>query len=106
MTSNIGTILAPELPQHLPNHCQWLSGQGAGVWFCIEETNIKSQFNIKRFSPEGNLDCKGIFEIEKQTAEFNIIKPYQFTHISHCAKCRIIQNDTIFVFNILVKENQ
>ena len=101
MKSNIGTILAPELPQHLPGHCQWVSGQGAGVWFCIEETNIKTQFIIKRFSPEGNLDCEGTFKIEKQTVDFDITKPYQFTHISHCAKSKIIQNKIIFVFNIL-----
>lgn len=101
MQSKVGTILPPQLPSNLPHNAQWLSGQGAGVWFCIEKTEVKTQFIIKRFSPEENLDCKATFEIEKQTAEFDITKPYQFTHISHCAKCRIIQNNLIFVFNIL-----
>jgi hypothetical protein len=101
MKSTVGTILAPDLPQHLPPHCQWLSGQGAGVWFCIDKTDIPIQYIVQRFSPEGNLDCKGIFEIEQQTIAFDILKPYQFTHISHCAKCRIAQNEIVFVFNSL-----
>ena len=99
--TKIGTIIAPELPQHISSKAQWLSGQGAGVWFVIEPTSIENQYLIKRYNPEGELDCEGIFEVEENETAFNISQPYQFTHISHCAKCRIIQNEVIFVFNIL-----
>lgn len=96
-----GTILAPELPSHLPKHCQWLPGQGAGVWFSIDLTEVKNHYQIKRFSAEGNLDCDRVFEIEGVENQFDISKPYQFTHISHCAKCNIIQEDKMFVFRCL-----
>ena len=99
--SNIGTILAPKLPNGLPNHCQWLSGQGAGAWFCIDKATVKNQYLIKRFSANGKLDCEGIFEIEDNTVKFDISEPYQFTHISHCAKCVIIQYGNNVVFKCL-----
>lgn len=99
--SEIGTIIAPELPSQLPSNCQWLSGQGAGVWFCLDATNIEKRYQIKRFSSEGNLDCEGIFEIEDSENQFDISRAYQFAHISHCAKCNIIQEDKLFVFRCL-----
>lgn len=99
--SKVGTIIAPELPSKLPNHCQWLSGQGIGAWFCIDKIEKESYYLIKRFSAEGNLDCEGVFEIEYSENQFDILRPYQFTHISHCAKCRIIQDEIMYVFNCI-----
>lgn len=99
--SGIGTLISPELPNHMPKHCQWLSGQGAGVWFCLDATSIEKQYQIKRFSPKGKLDCEGVFVIEDAENQFDISKAYQFTHISHCAKCNIIQEDKLFVFRCL-----
>lgn len=77
---------------------QYQSGQGAGAWFCIDKTTVENQYLIKRFSAEGELDCEGIFEIEDNTAKFDISGPYQFTPISHCAKYVLIQdgNNTVF----------
>ena len=99
--SKVGTIIAPKLPNHLPKHCQWLTGQGAGVWFCLDKIENKNQYQIKRFSSEGNLDCDREFMIEESNFTFDITKEYQFTHISHCAKCTIIQNENVFVFKCL-----
>ncbi len=89
--------IAPEKPQSVPKNAQWLGGQGAGVWFTIsaEENN----YQIKRYSSAGNLDCEGLFSIEE--GQFNLNGPYQFTYISHCAQCRIIQNNKVFVFNLM-----
>jgi hypothetical protein len=99
MDAKIGTILPPKLPKSIPNNSQWLSGQGVGTWFYIAQTTKKNEFLIQRFTPEGVMDCNRIFQIEESTSTFDINKPYQFTHISHCSKCRIIQNDVIFTFN-------
>lgn len=99
----IGTTIAPNLPIHLPVNSQWLSGQGGGVWFSISQTEYNDKFIIKRFSSKGKLDCDRLFEIEKvfENKSFDINKEYQFTHISHCAKCTIIQDGVAFVFRCL-----
>jgi hypothetical protein len=105
MASIVGSILPPEKPGHIPNNSQWLSGQGAGTWFAIAKA-IDTQYNIKRFTPQGKLDCDRIFELESSPQVFDLNEPYQFTHISHCAKCRILQNDHVFVFNVVLDQNQ
>ncbi|MBL4594863.1 MAG: hypothetical protein JKX68_13775, partial [Flavobacteriales bacterium] len=83
-----GTIIAPELPASLPSNTQWLSGQGTGTWFCIAATGQSNRYQVKRFKPSGELDCDRVFEIEESGLVFDINEPYQFTHVSHCAKCR------------------
>ena len=99
MGKRIGTVDAPVKPKEIPTSTQWFLGQGAGAWFFITSTESENRFNIKRFAPNGSLDCDRVFEIEENGSVFDIEKPYNFTHISHCAKCRIIQNEIIFVFN-------
>ena len=103
MQSKIGTIFPPKLPNSIPKNAQWLSGQGVGTWFSIEPTNKENEYLIQRFTPEGEINCNRIFRIEENSLAFDIHQPYQFTHISHCAKCRIIQNEVIFTFNSLTK---
>lgn len=91
-----GTILPPEKPSSAPANAQWLSGQGVGVWFAV---SIRDEhFFIQRYSAEGKLDCEGYFELEGERI-FDLNEPYQFTHISHCAKCRIEQNGNVLVFH-------
>ncbi|PKP46567.1 MAG: hypothetical protein CVT95_06860 [Bacteroidetes bacterium HGW-Bacteroidetes-12] len=97
----IGTLLPPEKPNNIPSSSKWLSGQGAGVWFYIEATDNPNIYRIKRFTPEGELDCDRLFEIEKSKAVFNLSEAFEFTHISHCSKCKIIQNEIIFVFKYI-----
>ena len=99
MSIEKGTIRPPERSSAIPNHAQWLLGQGAGTWFCIDKTDNINRYNIKRYSPEGKLECDRIFSIEKNGSIFDIKEPYEFVHISHCAKCRIKQNNVVFVFN-------
>ena len=101
MEPKIGSIHPPEIPSSIPDYSQWLSGQGVGTWFCIDSSSKNNQFMIKRFTPDGELDCDRIFEVEENGAIFDIEKPYQFTYISHCSTCRIIQNEKIFIFNYI-----
>ena len=99
--NTIGTIHPPELSNSIPSNSQWLSGQGAGVWFCIEKTENQKQFRVRRFNPEGKIDCDRIFDQEENGLEFDVDKSYQFVHVSHCAKCRIKQSGVMFTFNYI-----
>ena len=101
MAERIGTINPPAQPTSIPSNAQWLLGQGAGAWFSITATSQSNQYQVKRFRPAGELDCDRIFEVEENGSVFDINEPYQFTHISHCAKCSILQNETVFVFNYI-----
>ena len=101
MEKHIGTIHPPERPETIPTDAQWLLGQGAGVWFSIEKTSANKKYRTQRFAPNGKLDCDRIFEIEANGSIFDIGAAYEFANVSHCAKCRIKQNDIVFVFNYI-----
>ncbi|MBI2279806.1 MAG: hypothetical protein HYU68_03830 [Bacteroidetes bacterium] len=85
----------PKRAENLPKKAQWLAGEGAGSWFYI--TKAKNDFVITRFSPEGKIECTGIFECI-HAEPFNINNAYQFTHLSHCKTVNIIQNSVTFTF--------
>lgn len=86
---------------NIPKHSQWLSGQGCGVWFCIDSDTRENFYKIRRYSEHGSLDCERIFYISNNLKGFDLKKPYQFKHISHCAKCEIEQDGKIYIFKCL-----
>ena len=80
---------------NIPEKAQWLSGTvGSGSWFFISAK--KSKYRIQRFSPEGKLECDRIFTIDNCTFDLHI--DYQFTFLSHCKECTIIQNEITYKF--------
>jgi len=85
----------PVLPINIPVNSQWLSGTGAGSWFAIA-IELK-QYRIKRFSPEGKLECDRLFTVDNDS--FDINTNYQFTYLSHCKECTIIQNKKTYKFH-------
>lgn len=93
----IGTMVAPDLPLCIPRNSKWVSGQGLGSWFNIE-TIGDNKYRITRYTPQGTIDCKRIFELIDNGFTFKVDHPYQFVHISHCQLCRIQQNDQLFIF--------
>jgi len=95
-----GRQLPPKNTENLPQNSKWLSGDGGGAWFHISDCNKwkASEFNIKRFTPEGVLDCDRMFVLQENKVVFEIEKPFEYIHISHCAKCRILQNGVVFIF--------
>ncbi len=99
MEKRIGTIHPPEKALSIPTEAQWLLGQGAGVWFYIQKEVGNEHYNIKRFAPNGDVDCDRLFELEDNGSVFDINSAYEFVHVSHCAKCRIKQKEIVFVFN-------
>ncbi|MFT5513512.1 MAG: hypothetical protein ACI8SE_001920 [Bacteroidia bacterium] len=84
-------------PSGLPSHAKWLSGEGAGSWFVIAQNG--SDYTIKRYSDDGNIECEGIF---KTTESFDINHNYELTYPSHCAKVSVIQRNVCFVFETIV----
>ena len=80
---------------NIPKKAQWLSGTvGSGSWFSIAEEGNK--YRIQRFSPEGKLECDRLFTTDNITFDLNI--DYQFTFLSHCKECTIIQNEITYKF--------
>ncbi len=82
------TLPPPEKPFDLPEHAQWLSGEGAGSWFVLQLQ--KETFHVTRFDADGKMECEGYF-IEKESAVFESQLPYRFTHLSHCHQLSIEQ---------------
>lgn len=91
------TLPEPKRLNHIPAHAQWLSGEGAGSWFLLERN--RDDFLITRFSSHGKVECRGIFNCEGEKT-FNLDRKYEFTHISHCSKCTIVQEGIKFIFLI------
>jgi len=80
---------------NIPDKAQWLSGSvGSGSWFFISDK--KSYYRIQRFSLEGKLECDRLFTVDNSTFDLNI--DYEFTFLSHCKECTIIQNDITYKF--------
>ena len=85
-----GVLPAPALPADLPEDCQWLSGEVSGSWFHI--LRAVDHYLITRYSPEGTLECSGIFSISAGQT-FDIDSPFRITYLSHCNKVTIHQNN-------------
>ncbi len=87
------SIEKPQIPKNVPENAQWLTGVGAGSWFSLIMEN--NAYRIQRFSPEGEVECSRLFTTE---GDFDMNKKYQFTYISHCKECTIIQNEITYKF--------
>ncbi len=86
-----GTLPEPERTAGIPPTAQWLAGEGAGSWFSIFPASNET-FEITRFSPEGKVECNGIFATSGNQS-FDIEKPFRFDHLSHCRKVTIRQEN-------------
>jgi len=93
-------IPSPQKPSHLPDAIQWLSGEGCGSWFFIEQ--VERNYIISRYSPEGKLECKGLFE-QINTPKIKLNNSFKYTYLSHCAEVNIIQDDINLKFKIINK---
>ena len=85
-----------EKPINLPENSKYLKGVGSSAWFHIEIGGNSDEFIISRFTTTGNLECRNTFLL--QITGFDIHKEYEFTYVSHCIKCSILQNGSIFTF--------
>ena len=96
-----GALVAPELPDNIPEHAQWLGGVGAGSWFTLlqDKSMEKFQYRVQRFSSDGDEECNGLFYLADDIIDMN--KPYQFTYLSHCEICTITQEGKKFVLEVI-----
>ena len=81
-------------PVNIKETAQLIKGIGASSWFIIKSEG--DLYRIERFSPDGKLECSNIFSVEPET--FDINHEYEFTYISHCKECTILQNNQTYKF--------
>jgi hypothetical protein len=83
-----------EKPQNIDSSSQLIKGIGASSWFTIKSEG--DLYKIERFSADGELECSRLFR--ENTNTFDINHKYEFTYISHCKECTIIQNEITYKF--------
>lgn len=83
----------PPRPSFLSANAKWISGEGAGSWFDIFELDrIKGLFEISRYSPQGELECRGIYKLNSDSLQFNLSEKFQITFPSNCQKVTYLQS--------------
>ncbi len=92
------TLPAPPKTANIPNDSQWLSGEMAGSWFCLQPSG--KTYQITRYSREGEVECSGKFKLAGNR-DFDVKKPYHFTHLSHCSRIAIRQGNEVILFQRL-----
>ena len=90
-----GTLPAPPIPENIPQDSQWLAGEVAGAWFCLQP--IDHRYLVNRYSSEGILECSGKFRM-CSIGFFDAKKSFAFSHLSHCSKVTLIQDNELFEF--------
>ncbi len=88
------TLEEPTRNGKIPQNAQWLSGEGSGSWFSIDQKG--NTYKIIRYSPEGDIECEGLFKIANGS-KFDINKAFSIGHLSHCQKVTIRQNNNTVV---------
>ncbi len=81
-------------PENISEKAQLISGIGASSWFTIKQEN--EYFRIERFSADGELECSRLFDVTPSS--FDVKQPFEFTYLSHCKECTIIQNEITYKF--------
>jgi hypothetical protein len=95
MNSTANILSAPVKPNNLSASARWLSGEGAGSWFQIEGKDNKTQYLITRFSPDGLIECKGIFV---SSQKLDLLSEYELSYPSHCKAVTVIQGEKEIYF--------
>lgn len=101
---SLNTVLpAPERAATIPTDAQWLSGEGGGSWFFIEEKG--SLYTITRFSPGGKIECKGDFFIDSGYT-FDVRRDFEFVYMSHCSEVTIVQETVRHTFRLRARTTE
>ena len=79
---------------NIPKNAQLIEGIGASSWFTIKKE--KELYRIERFSLDGKIECSRLFTAHPNN--FDINSNYEFTYLSHCKECTIVQNKKTFKF--------
>jgi hypothetical protein len=84
----IATLPAPERHPDIPENAQWLSGEGAGSWFMFNFEN--TLLKVIRYSPQGVIECTGLFENKEAIKILNNYNSYSVTYPSNCKTVSLI----------------
>lgn len=84
------TLAPPPIPDFLKEKAHWLSGEGAGSWFTIEE--FLGDYLIHRYTPQGKVEFAGIYQLQINQQKILMDKPLKFEHLSHFQLIHISQN--------------
>ena len=87
------TLAQPQRHYGISENAQWLSGEGAGSWFDI--SLIDNNYQITRYSPDGDVECKSLFKTKEG---FDIDQPFEFIHLSHCSEVNVLQQEKQYKF--------
>jgi len=83
------TLPAPDRHPDIPTRAKWLAGEGAGSWFSISSYSSEDEFEISRLSPNGTVECHGIFRANE---ELKLNLPFAIDFPSNCMKVTVVQN--------------
>lgn len=102
MKSPPKVLPAPALPANLSEGAQWLAGEGAGSWFVVSTSFSIEKVIVKRYSPEGTLECEGVFS---GAYLLDVKSIFKITYPSHCAVVTVLQGKRkISLENIALKQ--
>lgn len=93
----LSTLPAPGLPSNLPEHAQWLAGEGAGSWF-VFDFQSSGLVQVARYGPRGELECIGIFGV-RQPGDFDLSRQFKVTYLSHCRQVTLVQDGVLTVLD-------
>ncbi|MBL1281305.1 MAG: hypothetical protein COA33_013585 [Fluviicola sp.] len=93
-------LLQPKLPESLPEHAKWLSGEGAGSWFVFEKA--ENNYRITRYSPKGKFECENMFTCSEK---FSLEDNFTMNYPSHCSKVTVIQDNLSLKFSVIDRIN-
>lgn len=99
------TLIEPVKDKSIPKNSQWLSGEGAGSWFWTEL--IEDGINMKRFSPDGKLECSGFFRNQFFQVQGN--DKYRVSYPSNCSVLTLSINNkkiTFERFKSIIQDNE
>lgn len=98
-------IREPSRPSNIPEHAQWLAGIDSGFWFAIDpHDEVKYIYTIYCYEMTGDLKFKRLYVVDHPG--FNWKVNYAFTHLSHGQYCSISQNNKLYRFSLLSKDNK
>lgn len=88
----------PQRPAFLSTNAKWIAGEGAGSWFDIFEIEPPFMYEISRYSAQGELECRGIYQLELLNLPFQLNNFFQITYPSNCTKVTYLQSGRKYEF--------
>ncbi len=100
----LSTLPPPRREKPIPENAHWLAGEGAGSWFFVD---VKGKtLEVTRYSPEGRIECTGIFENHNRRTVITSQDSFVLTYPANCREITLIVEDEIVRFTRLLEKNR